>query len=140
MTIHMILERIDAKPNGRDRWRAACPACGGRNRSTLSIGVGDAGVVLLSCWKSGCGPEEIAAAIGLELEDLFPPRDASSAPLRRRRLISAGQALDLLDEEATLVWVVASDIARGKTVTAQTVERVIVAAGRIGELRQEVRS
>ena len=134
----MLLSRLDhPRPNGKDRWRCACPVCGERNRSTLSIGIGDSGAVLVKCWKNGCSPAEIAAAVGLEIEDLFPPRDSSAGPLRRRRMLTAQQALDLLYEEATLIWVVASDIARGKPVDEQTKDRLVTAAGRIGALRQE---
>jgi hypothetical protein len=70
--VDLLLSRLDQpRANGRDRWRCACPVCGEKNRSTLSIGVGDSGAVLVRCWKSGCGPDEIVAAVGLEIEDLF---------------------------------------------------------------------
>ncbi len=68
-----VLARLDSpRPTGRDRWRAACPVCGERNRSTLSIGIGDSGAVLLKCFKSGCGPDEIAAALGPGTERPIP--------------------------------------------------------------------
>ncbi|NUZ07650.1 hypothetical protein [Piscinibacter koreensis] len=139
--VDSLLARLDnPRPNGRDRWRCACPVCGERNRSTLSIGVGDNGCVLLKCWKEGCGPEQIANAVGLELEDLFPPREHSASPLKRRRLITANQALELLDDEMTLMFVCGSDMARGQALDEPTRERLMVAAARIGMLRQEVRS
>ena len=137
--IDLVLSRLDGpKPNGRDRWRCACPVCGHSNRSTLSIGVGDNGCVLLKCFKSQCGPDQIAAALGLDIQDLFPPPGAWAAAPKRRRLMSAHQALDLLYEEAALVWVVSSDIARGKLPDSATTDRVALAAARIGVLRQEV--
>jgi hypothetical protein len=85
--VERLLSRLEgARSNGRDRWRCACPVCGGKNRSTLSIGIGDNGCALVKCWKDGCAPDAIAAAVGLDLRDLFPPRDASAPPLNRRRL------------------------------------------------------
>lgn len=135
----LLLARLgDPKPSGRDRWRARCPVCGGRSRSSLSIGVGAEGQVLLHCFKAECPIESIAAAVGLDVFDLFPERGSTGAPLPRRRLLSAAQALDLLDSEATTVWIVASDIARGKTIDEETLKRIVTAAGRIGALRQEV--
>lgn len=135
----LLLSRLeDPRPNGRDRWRCACPVCGERNRSTLSIGIGDNGCVLVKCWKNGCGPDEIAHAVGLELEDLFPPRDSSARPLKRRRLITAGQALEVLDAEITLAMICASDSARGLALDSATRERLMTGAARIAQIRQEV--
>lgn len=137
----VVLSRLDSpKPTGRDRWRAACPVCGERNRSTLSVGIGDSGTVLLRCFKSGCGPDEIAAALGLELSDLFPSREHHGAPLQRRRLLSAGQALELLHDEAQLVALCGSNIAHGVELTEDDRARCLTAAGRIAYLRDEVRA
>lgn len=138
--VDTLLGRLpDARPTGRDRWRAPCPVCGGRNRSTMSIGVGDAGVVLLKCFKSGCDPEAITQALGLDVLDLFPPRAAGGAgPMHRRSLLSHRQALDLLHDEAELVMVAGSNIAHGVVLTDDDRVRVLQAAGRIAYLRGEV--
>lgn len=123
-----------------DRGRAACPVCGGRNRSTLSVGSSPQGAVLLKCFKSGCGVEIIAAALGLELTDLFPARESSTSPSTRRRLLTAAQALDLLDAEAGVVAMVACDIGQGREIPRRDRDRVLVAAARITALRDEVRA
>lgn len=139
-----VLSRLpDAKHTSPGRWRTACPVCGERNKSTLSIGEGDTGAVLLKCWKSGCDPEAIAHALGLDITELFPPKaDAGNGtpPLKRRRLLSAQQALDLLDHEAGIVAVAACDIARGVQLTDADKDRVLKAAARITTLREEVLS
>lgn len=141
MSVETLLARLDdPRPNGRDRWRCACPVCGGSNRSTLSVGIGDTGAVLLKCWKEGCSPEQIAQAIGLELTDLFPPTDRSSASMKRRRLITAGQALQLLDEEANLIAVSAASLATGAQLTAGDLDRLLTAAARVSVLREECRA
>jgi hypothetical protein len=138
MTVEALLSRLDGpRPNGRDRWRCACPVCGGRNRSTLSVGAGDTGAVLVKCWKEGCSPEQIAHAVGLELEDLFPPREQHGAPAPRRRLITAGQALDVLESEALLLVVCASDMARGQALDEATRARLLQSAARVSMLRDE---
>jgi hypothetical protein len=139
--IDALLSRLpEAKANGRDRWRCACPVCGGTNRSTLSIGMGDTGAVLLKCWKSGCDPEAIAHAIGLSIEDLFPARDAQAAPATRRRMISASQALDVLADDSMLVWTCATSIANGVALSAIDLDDLTAAVARVGALRQETRS
>lgn len=139
--LELVLSRLASpRQQGPDRWRAACPACGGRNRSTLSVGARDTGAVLLKCWKEGCGPETIAAALGLQVEDLFPPREATGSSPRRRRLLSAQQALELLDAEANLVFTAAGNIAAGLALDDEDLSRVTQARARIGYLLDEVRS
>lgn len=121
-----------------DRGRAACPVCGGKNRSTLSVGVTREGAVLLKCFKSECDVESIATALGLQVHELFPPRDSHAPPQRRRRLLMPAQALDLLYVEANIVAVVAIDIGQGRDIPEGDRERVLSAAARITALRQEV--
>lgn len=138
--VDMVLSRLapfKLRENGADRWRACCPAHGGSNPSALSIGLGDNGTVLLKCWH-GCGADEVAGALGLELSDLFPPRDRHGAPLQKRRLISDRQALELLGDEANLVAVAAANVANGVTLTADDKTRLLRAAERVSYLRQEV--
>ncbi len=142
--IDTVLARLDGhkvRENGRDRWRCACPSHGGTNKSTLSIGLADNGSVLLRCWQ-GCSIEQIVSAIGLDVADLFPPRQQAgegTAPLKRRRLLSVQQALDLLHDEAHLVIVCSSDVARGVVLDAATRERLLRAAARIIHLTTEAR-
>lgn len=123
-----------------DRGRASCPVCGGKNKSTLSIGVTHEGAVLLKCWKTECAIEAIAAALNLQVGDLFPPKESSAPPLKRRRMLTAQQALDLLDAEAGIVAVVASDIGQGRAISDTDRQRVLKAAARITLLREESRS
>lgn len=142
LPIDKVLARAEAfslKRNGDSRWRCACPVCGGGNRSTLSIGATVDGAVLLKCFKSECDVEAICRAFGLDMTDLFPPREAQGTRPQRRRLLTAGQALELLEEEAVFVAVLASTLARGLEVTAADRDRAHKAAGRIGYLRFEVR-
>ena len=140
--IDLVLSRLDQyklRQNGRDRWRACCPAHGGSNPSALSVGVGAEDQVLLRCWH-GCEVEQVAHALGLELADLFPPKPQhhSSGKPARRRLISAGQALDLLAAEMTLAVVCAADMAAGRPLDESTRGRLLQSAARVSMLRNEV--
>lgn len=142
--IDLVLSRLDGyklRQNGRDRWRACCPAHGGSNPSALSVGVGAEDQVLLRCWH-GCDVEQVARALGLELTDLFPPKlhhHTSGVPTRRR-LLPAAQALDLLDAEMTLAVVCAADLAAGKPIDEPTRARLLQSAARVSMLRQEARA
>ncbi len=140
--IDTVLDRLGTyrlRPNGADRWRACCPGHAGSNPSALSIGVGAEGQVLLRCW-SGCGVEQIVGALGLDLTDLFPPRESGAGRPQRRRLITAGQALDLLEAEMTLAVVCAADLARGEALDPGMHDRLLKSAARVTMLRQEART
>lgn len=69
--IDLLLPLLDkVKPAGQGKWKACCPAHDDRAPS-LSIREADDGKVLLHCW-AGCTAYDIAAAVGLQLRDLFP--------------------------------------------------------------------
>lgn len=136
----LVCERVPKlRTHGPDRARGCCPAHDGGNPSALSIGRGENGSVLLKCWQ-GCDVDQIVAALGLELTDLFPQRESHGRSLQRRRLISAAQALDLIHDEAQLIALCAANIAHGVQLTDDDRTRCLTAAGRIAYLRNEVRS
>jgi hypothetical protein len=79
-----ILSRLrGVKSDGRS---ACCPAHEDRNAS-LSIGRGDDGRLLLCC-HAGCATEDIVAALGRKMADLFEDRagrgGGAAAPSNRR--------------------------------------------------------
>lgn len=63
------LEKVSRRSGGR--YRARCPAHQDRDPS-LSIGVAQDGRILINCF-AGCTPDDITAAVGMELWDLAPP-------------------------------------------------------------------
>jgi hypothetical protein len=137
--IDVVLDRLGSyrvRPNGTDRWRSCCPGHAGSNPSALSIGVGAEGQVLLRCW-SGCEVDQVAGALGLELGDLFPPRESGAGKPQRRRLVTASQALELLDAEMLLAIVASSDLAEGRPLDKLTRARLLQGAARVALLRQE---
>lgn len=143
MSADTLLSRLErVRKRTGDQWSARCPAHDDKGPS-LSVRELPDGRVLLHCF-AGCDVADIVAAVGMNLADLFPDEPAhlvaGSGPLKRRRLITPGQALELLEAEATLVWIVASDMTRGVAPDTATKDRLIVAAARIGALRLEVYS
>ena len=138
--IDIVLDRLVShrlRPSGAGRWRACCPAHGGSNPSSLSIGLGDDGAVLLHCW-GGCDAEAVVASLGLELADLFPSRMSGAKRPKHRHLLTDRQALSLLADESNLVAVAAANVAHGIELTDVDRARVLQAAGRIAYLRDEV--
>lgn len=126
-----------------DQIRMACPVCGGRNVGTLAARRGDTGAVLLRCWKSDCSPEAIAAALGLTITDLFPPKlDAGhgAGPARRRSLLTDREALELARDEVQFVAVAASNVGNGVALNDVDRARCLTAASRLNYLVDEVRA
>jgi hypothetical protein len=143
--IEQVLARLEPyrlRENGPDRWRARCPAHGGSNPSALSVGIGDNGAVLLKCW-SGCDVDAVVAALGLDVADLFPVKPDGghgAGLLKRRRLLSALQCLEVIAFDCLVTWVAAHNLAGGHALTLDDLRRLDVAAHRIQALAVEVRA
>jgi hypothetical protein len=135
------LEGLKVRSNGPGRWRACCPAHGGKNPTALSIGEGQDGAVLLRCWH-GCEVDEVAQALGLELSDLFPPRQTDHASPKPRRIgmLTASQCLEVIEFECSLVWTAAHNLANGHGLKPEDLTRLSVAAARIGGLIREAKA
>jgi hypothetical protein len=119
--IATLLSKLDGvRQNGQGKWLAICPAHADKKPS-LALKVVDDGKVLLHCF-AGCAVHDVVAALGISLADLFP-KTANfdhSKKFSRERVISASDALRLLDYEVEKVLVIASDIDR----CARTGERL----------------
>lgn len=85
MTAESLANTLKARPTGRHKWVARCPAHEDRSPS-LSITEGRDGRVLVHCF-GGCRPEAILEAIGLTFADLRPtatPLSERAQPARER--------------------------------------------------------
>jgi 5S rRNA maturation endonuclease (ribonuclease M5) len=67
----LVLDKLDVTSRNGVKASARCPAHDDHTAS-LSVTEGDAGKVVVHC-HAGCPIDEIVAAIGLNLGDLFPP-------------------------------------------------------------------
>lgn len=75
--IEIFLSRLEkVRPNGRNKWKACCPAHPD-NSPSMTITEGEAGKVVFHCF-AGCPPTDIIAALGMEFSDLYP--DATPTP------------------------------------------------------------
>lgn len=142
MNAHEIISRLKmVRPRGDGQWSARCPAHEDRGPS-LSIKELTDGRVLMHCF-AGCTVDRVTGAIGMGLEDLFPPVPAIGAgqpPAKRRALLSKGQALDLLSAEALFVAVAAANVAKGIALADSDMQRLMKSSGRIALLQLEAAS
>lgn len=128
------LEGYKLKRTGRGSWVACCPHHEDRTPS-LSITEADDGRVLIHC-HAGCSVDQVVGSLGLSLVDLFPDDGAGRQPMQRR--ISHRQALELVKQEAALVWVAASNMARGHQLTEDDRQRLGRACVRMQAVFQEL--
>jgi hypothetical protein len=90
LTMWDALAAHDCEPHGRPHdFRARCPLHDGDNPEALHVSVGGDGSALIHCFAHHCPAEEIAAAIGVDVRDLFPPGHHRA---RRRQLSDARRA------------------------------------------------
>ena len=133
-TILAQLSKVRQRQPGQ--WSACCPAHADKGPS-LSVRENPDGSVLLHCF-AGCPTSDVVAALGLDLADLFPPRQLSGRePKHPPRLLSAGQALELLEREAYLVAVSAANALHGVVLTQADLDRLTQSVRRIAWLREE---
>ncbi len=92
MTAEELLSRLDGvRARGGGRWTARCPAHADRVPS-LSIAEGERGI-LIHCFAA-CRKEDVVAALGLTLADLFydvTPDPRARAAARRREQAAIAQ-------------------------------------------------
>jgi len=71
-----VLAKLSGVAGNKRGWHAKCPAHDDQHAS-LTVTAGRDGRVLLKCF-AGCAFPAIVAALGLDLRDLFPPRESSA--------------------------------------------------------------
>ena len=134
------LSKLRGVRGGKGHWRAVCPAHDSKHDSkTLSVRETPDGTVLLRCW-AGCSVDEVVGAVGMDLSDLFPPREQmhQEHAKAQRRPWSARDVVGALRAECMVGAVLLLDIANGKVITKSDRERAKVSADRMGELMREL--
>jgi hypothetical protein len=83
MTAQELLEHLEVvRPRAKGRWIARCPAHADKHPS-LAIAEGESGL-LIRCW-AGCRIQDITAALGLTLRELFYDHEQVPDDWRRTR-------------------------------------------------------
>ncbi|MBS0498169.1 MAG: DNA primase [Proteobacteria bacterium] len=119
------------KRTGADRWIACCPAHDDKTPS-LAIRQTADGVVLIRCF-AGCAAHEIVAAVGMNLSDLFPPKDYRAVEPGKpiRSPFPAADILRCIQNEALIVAIAAARMTMGEELPPEDYERLKLAAQRI---------
>ena len=76
MSAETLLNHLHKVRKHQGHWMACCPAHDDKSPS-LSITEGDDGHILIYCF-AGCSAQEIMGAVGLEMGELFPEKNAHS--------------------------------------------------------------
>jgi hypothetical protein len=67
--VEKVLNRLEGVDESNGSYKGLCPTHG-ESKPSLSVSEGDDGRVLIKCF-AGCATEEVVAALGLEMKDLF---------------------------------------------------------------------
>lgn len=120
------------KQTSPSQWIAQCPAHNSKSQK-LSIAEGDDGRILIKCWSMNCPPEEIVTAIGMTMSDLFPEhiRYNNLKALPRSQRFLPRTIITALSEEISVVWLIAKQLLRDQTITADDWSRLSLATSRL---------
>ena len=95
MTIESLLSHMSkVRRRGNNKWMVSCP-CHEDKHPSLSIKDQD-GVILMHCFSQQCSAADICNAIGIDIQELFPPSDnydASQAKPRKQTGFEPDQVL-----------------------------------------------
>lgn len=124
------LARVDgAKRTGAGRYVFRCPAHKDK-RASASLRELDDQRILVKCF-AGCSAQEIVAAAGLTMSDLFPARETPHHVRPERRPFPASDVLRAVAFEALVVAAAASAMATGEPLSAVDRERLLLAVQRL---------
>lgn len=132
-----LLSRLDKVQRiGNNRYKACCPAHDDRSPS-LAI-KDDGGRLLLHCF-SGCQTIDVLGAIGLDFSDIMTEM-AEGNFKKDRKPFYAMDILSIIKFETTLVFIYASDMAKGLILSSPDRERLLLASSRINDAYEVVKN
>ena len=111
---------------------ARCP-CHYDKGPSLSI-KDDNGKIIIWCFGCGAKGPDVAAALGMDVTDLFPPSDIDydKYPQRKHTVaIGADQALYSLQVESTVIYMIADHMLRDGAIDDATKDRLRLACQRV---------
>lgn len=79
-SVERVIQALNARPAGRNRWRSKCPGHGGNNPTALTITL-DGDRIRAHCFAHDCSIQAIAQGAGLEVRDFLPEGDRPARPI-----------------------------------------------------------
>jgi len=122
-----VLPRLQGVRKISGGWVAKCPSHDDGSPS-LTLADRDDGGILLHCF-AGCSIGEITGALGLEVSDLFPPRDSFGAPRRWKH--APADLLYTLGTQAEILRLAAIQLMDGIPLTADDCRSLLLAYRKI---------
>ncbi|MCB1599317.1 MAG: hypothetical protein R3F18_18350 [Lysobacterales bacterium] len=138
--LELLLSRLERVRKAGAGWTARCPAHEDRTAS-LSVAMGREGKLVLHCFAM-CSIHDVLGSIGLTVADLFPRRLKDVTPEQRREARRMAQqantiaATGVLEREAYVVLLCATDVAQGRPLLGTNLERLGLAHERIAAAHQ----
>jgi hypothetical protein len=131
--VENLISRLDKVKGRNGSWTARCPAHADKGPS-LAVTEREDGRILMHCF-AGCNISDVLGALGMDMSDLFPPKEKSFDAARPaiKPAFFASDLMRIIHVEALVVQIVAFDIAKGKPVNEETRERMLTAYERIDE-------
>mgnify|MGYP000611776177 CR=1 FL=1 len=130
MSADKLLSRLQrVKRTGPGKWIASCPTREDRCPS-LAVREMDDGTILLHDF-GGDSVEAILGAVGLSFTDLYPDKPGTYRKPAMRPF-NASDVLALVAFESSVAAIVISDVVKNDGATEQDLDRLLVAAQRLG--------
>ena len=126
--LNSVLSRLEkVQPIGNNRYKALCPA---HDDHTPSLAIEDKSDRLLLHCLAGCETADVLGAIGLTFADIMPGKGMGNFK-KDRKPFYATDVLGIIKFEVTLVYIYATEMAKGLILTSNDTERLLLAASRI---------
>lgn len=126
--INTVLSRLDKVSRlGEGRYKALCPA---HSDKTASLAIKEADERLLLHCFAGCETADVLASVGLSFSDLMPEQ-AKGIFKKDKKPFYAIDVLGIIKFEASLVYIFATDMAKGLTLTSNDKNRLLLSTSRI---------
>ena len=99
--VEKFLDRLENVRTEGDGWSARCPCRNDDHNPSVHVGQGKDGRVLVTCHRGdGCNVNEICDAVGISINDLFPPKPKEE----KRQQLKQVATYDFRDENGDLLF------------------------------------
>jgi hypothetical protein len=130
MSLETLLSRLERVKGRNGSYTACCPAHADKSPS-LSIRE-EGGKIVLHCF-AGCEVSAVIGAVGMDMTDLFPPKQIDYARPQPKVRFFASDLLKLIQFETQVVMVAAYAMARGEPLPETDKARLKLAYERIND-------